>query len=228
MILEKTPGRDLRYELPTMSHAQMTKVAQQIVFFQRKVATLPIGKGFGYVPIGEQGAFSSWKKLLQYEMNKSTYNTSNEVIGRWGTRLGHIFSRFEPYLAQVHPSCFLDDLSTKNVIVLNGDLQGLVDFDCVCYGDPLWMIGLTQTAIVSDIGPQELFYVDELCRIWGLTDKQRTIVDFYAVIHAIEFMERLMTKEDREWVERMTDVVEQWMTGIESAKTNFLKEDIST
>jgi len=34
--------------------------------------------------------------------------------------------------------CFLDDLTTKNVIVQDGVLQGVVDFDHVCYGDPLF------------------------------------------------------------------------------------------
>jgi hypothetical protein len=47
MLLEKIPGRDLRYELPTMSAAQMTHLAEQIVGFQRVVATLPPGNGFG-------------------------------------------------------------------------------------------------------------------------------------------------------------------------------------
>ena len=43
-----------------------------------------------------------------------------------------------------------------------GELQGMVDFDVVCYGDPLYMVGLTATAIVIDVGTRELFYVEEL------------------------------------------------------------------
>ena len=54
----------------------------------------------------------------------------------------------------MEPICFLDDLTIKNVIVAEGKLQGIVDFDWVCYGDPLYMIALTQTAVVSDIGEQ--------------------------------------------------------------------------
>ncbi len=51
MILEKIPGRDLRDELPAMSQAQMTRLAAQIVGFQRRVIALPIGGGFGYAPL---------------------------------------------------------------------------------------------------------------------------------------------------------------------------------
>ncbi len=217
MILEKIPGRDLRYELEGMTHTQTTKVAEQIVFFQHTVATLPIGKSFGYVPIGEQGPCSSWLELIQFELNRCIYDTHEHALHEWRVRLTHILDNFRPYLAQVQPICFLDDVTTKNVIILDGELQGLVDFDCVCYGDPLWMIGLTQTAIVSDIGTQALFYIEELCRIWSLTDEQRKIVNLYAAIHALDFMQRSMTKESNMWVKRMTKAIEQWITNLESS-----------
>ncbi len=212
MILEKIPGRDLRFELSDMTHVQMTSVAERIISFQQKVATLPMGKGFGYVPIGEQGTFSSWIELLQFEMNRHNIGTHQSNLSRWRARLADILIRFERYLAQVNPICFLDDVTTKNVIVLNGELQGLIDFDCVCYGDPLWMIGLTKTAVISDIGTTHaLFYVEELCRLWNLTDEQHNIVNFYAAVHALDFMEHLKTREDSIWFERMTDIVEQWI-----------------
>jgi len=213
MLLEKIPGRDLRYELGTMTRAQMTRVAEQIVFFQRLVATLPIGKGFGYVPIREQGPFSSWLGLIQFEMNRATSTVDIPILAEWQVRLNHLLHKYKSYLEQVQPTCFLDDVTTKNVIVLNGELQGLIDFDCVCYGDSLWTIGLTKTAIVSDVGTETLFYVEELCRIGQLTIEQRRIVDLYAAIHALDFMQRLMTKEGSQWVARMTEITEGWMKG---------------
>ena len=224
MILEKIPGCDLRYELSNMTHAQMTRVAEHIVSFQQKVATLPTGKGFGYVPIGEQGTFSSWIELLQFEMSNSTNDTYDGILSRWKKRLAPILIRFEPYLAQIQPICFLDDVTTKNVIVLNGELQGLVDFDCVCYGDPLWMIGLTKTAVLSDIGIEALFYVEELCRLWKLADEQYNIVNFYAALHALNFIGRLAIEENSERVERMTNIVEQWITSLEGTIEYLQKE----
>ena len=41
MLLEKIPGRDLRDELPAMSQAQMTRLAAQIVGFQRRLHLPP-------------------------------------------------------------------------------------------------------------------------------------------------------------------------------------------
>lgn len=216
MILDKIPGRDLRYELEGMTRGQMTKVAEQIVSFQHTVATLPMGKGFGYVAIGEQGPFSSWLELLQFELQRRSSDVQKDILDKWRIRLTHVLDNFKVYLAQVQSVCFLDDVTIKNVILLNGELQGLVDFDCVCYGDPLWMIGLTKTAIVSDIGVQALFYVEELCRIWQLIEEQHNIVDLYAAIHTLDFMERLMTKESNVWVERTMEIVETWLAHLES------------
>lgn len=92
------------------------------------------------------------------------------------------------YFDQVEPICFLDDLTIKNVIVSEGKLQGIVDFDWVCYGDPLYMIALTQTAVVSDIGDQGMAYLEALCRQWGVDQEQRALIDFYSVIHALQFI----------------------------------------
>ena len=42
-----------------------------------------------------------------------------------------------PTLEAVPPLPFLDDLTTKNVLVDGGRLSGVVDVDVVCFGDPL-------------------------------------------------------------------------------------------
>lgn len=79
-------------------------------------------------------------------------------------------------------------MTIKNVIVRDGELQGIVDFDWVCYGDPLYMIGLTQTAVVSDIGPDGMPYIDELRTQWGADADQRAVIDFYSMVHALQFI----------------------------------------
>jgi len=211
MILEKIPGRDLRDELPSMTPARMTRLAERIVLYQRTVATLPRGTGFGWVPIGEQGPFASWLDLVRADLGKSTNAAEGAVPVELVTRIRGLAEQFAPYLAQVPPTCFLDDVTTKNVIVQGGELQGLVDFDVVCYGDPLYMVGLTATAVVSDIGRRELFYVDELCRYWGLNAEQRRVVALYAAMFALEFMGRWRGHETEDWADRMLAAMEQWV-----------------
>ncbi len=198
-----------------MTPAQMTCVAERIVDYQRRVATLPHGTGFGWVPIGELGPFTSWRQLVQAELDKHTSGVQGAEWGRWESRVRGLARSLDPYLRQVVPTCFLDDVTTKNVIVQDGELQGMVDFDVVCYGDPLYMVGLTATAVVSDVGTRELFYVEELCRCWGLTDLQRRVIAFYAASFALDFMRHFHAVGSEEWNVRMLQAVERWVATAE-------------
>lgn len=188
MILEKIPGRDLRYELSTMTPAQKKRLAGQIVGYQRKVATLPLGDGFGYASIGKVAPFSSWRELVVSETSKDLPLNPEPHLASWRDRVFALTERFTPYFEGVSPTCFLDDLTTKNVIVQNGELRGLIDFDTVCYGDPLWTLGLTAAAIVLDVGPEHLDYAEELCRAYGLDDTKRAVVSLYAALFALTFL----------------------------------------
>ncbi len=214
MILEKIPGRDLRYELSSMTHAQMTRVAEQIVTFQRRVMLFPPGTGYGFVALGGQGAFSSWYGLIEQKVAESLLVVRQGPLGAAVPDPLEQKPEFAEYLRQVPPICFLDDLTIKNVIVQDGELQGLVDFDCVCYGDPLYMISLTQTGVVSDVGVQGLFYVEELCRFWNVTQQQRQIINFYSAIHAIDFLQFNFEDEvegHTVWMRRMLQAIYRWL-----------------
>lgn len=211
MILEKIPGRDLRYELAAMTHGQMTRLAEQIVSFQRSVETLPLGTGYGYVAIGEQGPHASWWDLVRPAEAALDRQEAPGATDQLETRVRQQMEQFEPYFREVPPTCFLDDITVKNVIVQNGVLQGLVDFDCVCYGDPLYWMALTATGVVCDVGTAELFYVKELERCWRMTELQTQILRLYSAAMAVWFMRQFGSKETPEWSRRMVETAEQWL-----------------
>lgn len=121
VLLEKIPGRDLRYELENMAQAQMSILAKQLVDYQRKVMTLPKGQGFGWVAIGQQGNFASWTELIAQEVNKIKGFSTDHLV----RRIMAIAEQLNPYFVKVEPICHLDDITIKNVIVHNGELQGL-------------------------------------------------------------------------------------------------------
>ncbi len=211
MILNKIPGRDLRYELAGMTRGQMTRLAEQIVAFQRRVATLPQGTGYGYVAIGERGPHNSWWEVIRLDRFDSATEQTEDTIDRLESRLRRQVDRYEPYFRQAPPTCFLDDVTVKNVIVQAGVLQGLVDFDCVCYGDPLWWMSLTAVGVVSDVGTAELFYVDELARLRELTDLEYEILALYCAMHAVWFVRKFAADETPEWNRRMLTEIERWL-----------------
>lgn len=207
MILDKIPGQDLRYELGAMTKAQTTRLAEQIVGFQRRVMALPAGTGFGYAPLGETGPFASLWDLL-HEGEAAT-------VGVTEPRLAALVRAREEYFRQARPACFLDDITTKNVIVQGGELQGLVDFDLVCYGDPLFWLGLTITVLASDLGPRERFYGDELRRLMALTAEGRRLVALYAAWISLGFVQRFGAGEGEAWRARVDAARAGWLAEAE-------------
>ena len=103
------------------------------------------------------------------------------------TRIIDLGRSLEKYFSSVQPTCFLDDLTTKNVIVQNGELRGLVDFDVVCYGDPLYWLALTRAAVKVDVGPSGQPYLDMLEQFWGVDDFGQQVLRLYTVVHIMDF-----------------------------------------
>lgn len=128
-----------------------------------------------------------WDAIIRRDLTTNLADARDALPAGTTERLTRLHERFQPYFMEVPPICFLDDTTTKNVIMLDGVLQGLVDFDWVAYGDPLYLIGLVQMAVAAD-APGGQFYVEELCRLWPVTRFQRTVVDFYSAIFASHFL----------------------------------------
>ena len=208
MFVSKFPGRDLNYELPFMSEIQMSRLAETLVGYQRKVGALAEGDGFGWVGIGNRGTHQSWQELIRAEKIFHFREAPKEIVSRIST-LSKLLPKFQTYLNAVRPICFLDDITVKNVIMRNGELQGLIDFDCVCYGDPLYWIALTATGIVSDIGLERLFYVEELKRFWGLAELEERALSLYSALFALDFYLSGSTTQTQDWRDRMTFQIDE-------------------
>lgn len=217
IVLEKIPGRDLLYELDSMTHPQITRLAQQIVSCQRKVATLPPATGFGYVSIGEPGYKTSWREMLHCEESVESIPRKDTLYSNLYYRAIRQAFRLEPYFKTVTPLCFLYDHTTLNVMILNGEFQGLIDFDDVCYGDPLFMIGLTAGCVLYDVGVKELFYVEELSRFWNLNDEQKRAVTLYSVLRSLSFLHMSIDEGAEARIQRLAQAIEQWLITLEQA-----------
>lgn len=207
MVCERFPGRDLGYELPSMTRDQMRAVAGEVTRAQRVVRPLP-GSGYGYVGLGEPGYRDSWGEVVSDIMTLSE-RTLSPLFAPWADRVRRALGRAQRYFDSVPPTCFLDDLTTKNVIVEKGRLTGFVDFDCVCYGDPLLHLGLTQTAVVGDLQATSLQYVGELLEAAKVTAQDRVVIDLYSAVFAIEFLREQAEPDDRS--ARLLGKVDEWI-----------------
>ncbi len=188
LVLRKIPGKDIGYVLGDMSRLEMTKLAEQVVAIERKVNQLPQGSGFGWTPLNVPGPFPSWTGVIERE----SLECSAEVR--------RVVALLKPYFGSVRPVCFLDDLTVKNVIVLDGVFQGIVDLDQFCFGDPLYWLSLAEVTARLDVGEGASFYGDELRRLWGMADEMSLACDLYNVIQAESFLIRgLGIQAFRDW-----------------------------
>jgi aminoglycoside phosphotransferase len=187
IILNWLPGSDLVHELHCMTRAQMTRLAEQVVDYQRRLALLPKSEGFGWAPVGQNGPRRRWSEVFGGKLSPTEADDGTQ-LGSWRARLCQIRSRLEPYFDWVRPNAFLDDLTTKNLLVENGILSGMIDIDFICYGDPLLAVGATMASIAADVAEDGTIYGEELVRLWHPNTTQRKAIWFYAALWTVGAM----------------------------------------
>jgi aminoglycoside phosphotransferase len=189
MVLERLPGTDLEHAHATLTPQQRRDVADGVVRAQQIVATsLPPGGGFGYVNWPRDWPHSTWRDVVRENLTLS--RTRIERVGvadpHHPDRVESLLPQFANYFTSVRPIPFLDDTTTRNVIVHNGRLAGIVDVDSICYGDVLLPIGLTRMALLNLNEPTA--YTDYWLDRLNATAEQRRAVAFYTAVFCINFL----------------------------------------
>ncbi|HEX2173045.1 MAG TPA: phosphotransferase [Dehalococcoidia bacterium] len=218
VLMERLPGRDLGDVYGDLSRDQKAALARRVVAIQAAVGTLPRAAGYGYALAYDGPALrGGWTEVLVDHLGRSrTRLAATRVLDdRLVDRVGALIAAHDSYFSRVEPVPFLDDLTTKNVIVDGGALSGVVDVDMICRGDPLRTPALTYVALVSlGYAPDYVeFWLDEL----ALTGEQRTAFAIYVVLDCIgllseqgqRFNRDRAVAFDRARVDRLLELVER-------------------
>lgn len=192
LLMERLQGTDLGHVYQQLSSKDKAAIVAEVVRAQRLAGSLPPGHGYGYAfNYDDPFPHQRWIDVLLASLARS-----RSRIGQIGLfDLAMIDSikaqlpRFDAYLSRVQPTPFLDDTTTKNVLVHNGRLSGIVDVDVLCFGDPLWTVALTNMALRSSHFATD--YMDMWCDLIAITDEQRHILSLYTAIFCIDFMSEL-------------------------------------
>jgi len=226
MVVEAFKGRDARWEVSEMSFGEVEALAKRIVDFQliARDNIKGVAGRFGWGTINGGGGFDSWWDVLQTFFDPSDISistaASSERTRELSTRTVSKLLALRPKFDSVLPLCFLDDLTTKNVIVSEGKLTGVVDFDGVCFGDARLWLALTIVAFTSDVpnSPSAEHYVAELLHLsherLGLdvkTGEGKEILDTYCCLFALQFLMRMEAEQDEEWTRRMWNCTDSWL-----------------
>lgn len=189
LILDRLKGKDLGFTIDQMADEDLKTLATQLMGYQKTVAKLPYGNRFGYSISHDTANGHSWKAVLNQIIDRSEkritdtgfVNTSNV------TKVRNLFEHCDSKLSLSHPTPFLHDITTKNVIIHNGKLSGIVDVDDLCYGDPLFHIGLTQMAVLSQ--NSNVKYIQFLLSAFG--DFSSDLLRLYTAICCLDFLSEL-------------------------------------
>lgn len=192
LIIERLAGKDLGLVYPQLSKDEKKALACEVARVQEIAGTLPPATGFGFVGGYESSRFQrTWIDVLSgsLERSRKRIETIGAVDARHVDRVTERLGRYESYFSQVEPRCFLDDITTRNVIVHEGRLSGIVDVDCVCFGDNLFTIALTRMSLLKS--GFDLDYVDFWCEAAHVSDEQREVLQFYTALFCVDFMGEL-------------------------------------
>jgi aminoglycoside phosphotransferase (APT) family kinase protein len=188
LILERLQGEDLGRVYSRLSSSERTTIAERVVEAQEAVATIRSPGGYGYARMPGEQLHSSWRHVVEASIARSRKRM--EPIGafelHWVDRVSKAAERFSAYFSQVPPTTFLDDVTTKNVLVHDRRFSGIVDVDWVCVGDPLFTVALTRAAILNSGSIPD--YTDHWCRLLGVTQQQHEVVRFYTALFCLDFM----------------------------------------
>lgn len=151
MMLERLAGTDLGAVVSELGDAQLRSIAAGVAAAQHAVARTETRGRYGYAPSAETAPFASWAEVVAAHIERSRLRIA--AAGLFDLSLVEALQvqldarRAE--LDDVVATPFLHDTTTKNVIVADGRLSGIVDVDDLCFGDPRYVAALTRVALTS-------------------------------------------------------------------------------
>ncbi len=217
MIIERLPGRDLGLAYASLSSEQKRALAVRMVTIQRSVGQLPPGPGFGYAcSYDDRNLHPTWTAVLHAVLERGRKRIGAVGLVDLGLvdRVAAKLPVYTRYFAAVEPRPFLDDTTTKNVLVQEGRMTGIVDVDNVCFGDPLLTPALTEIALLSS--GHDIDYVRYWTTELQLSAEQQAVLNLYAALFCVDFLSEIGQQFNQdtpapanpEWVARLVGLLE--------------------
>ena len=193
-LMSFIPGKDLGDVYNTLMDSQKQDIAKSLAEVQRKVSSLPTAGLYGYS--ADDTMYKTWVEFLHSQLDRSSKRMMQNGI--WDTdicdRVKAEITELNEYFANVPPTAFCGDITTKNVLIHNGKLSGIVDVDEICFGDPLFVIGLTNAALMCT--ESDTTYIDYWLNEISAGEAERKAVTLYTSLFCVDFMGEKGTRFD--------------------------------
>ncbi len=189
IIIEYIDGKDLGIVYDNLTDKDKRNIAKQIVKIQEKVSELPKNNRFGSIDMyNDESGEKTWKEYIVSNLERSKERIKKNKIFDVNKveKLEELLNRYNNYFERIEPKAFLDDISSKNLLIKDGSIAGIVDIDWLGFGDELLYVALTKMALL-DMGT-DTKYVDYIMIEMNLDDFQKEVVAFYTLLFCVDFM----------------------------------------
>lgn len=209
IILTYFEGKDIGLVYSKLTEEEKRDIAREIVAIQKKMESLRLEN----IP-----ADWSWKAEVDGMLERAKIRIAQN--GYFDTakvdRLYPLEEELEAYFADIKPIAYLDDVSTKNLLIHNGHISGIVDIDWMGMGDKLTYVALTNMALLNmECDTNYVKYIVEEMR---LSTIQKRAFHFYTLMFCVDFMgERGMQFMDKrievneDIIRRLNDLYDELM-----------------
>jgi aminoglycoside phosphotransferase len=197
-ILSFLPGQDLGLAYANLMDKRKREIAAAVVTIQKTVAALPKHEHFGHMFSYEQGGYAAWEEVVQGALQRSKSRIAKNGVFdvQFADHLLAGMKRHRDYFKGVSPTAFLEDITTKNTIVSNEGLSGIVDLDEVCFGDWLMNPALTHISLLSS--GNDTVYTEHMIEIASLGDEELKAYLFYQGVFCVDFMSEIGMRFNRD------------------------------
>jgi aminoglycoside phosphotransferase (APT) family kinase protein len=205
VILTYFEGQDIGIVYTELTAEEKCEIAKAVVDIQNKVALLPLA-----------GIQADWTWKVSFVDDMLARARERIVMNGYFDpekveRLMKAAEELETYFAGIQPFAYLDDISTKNLLIYEGRVSGVIDIDWMGVGDQLTYVAMTHMALLN-MGC-DTDYVAYLLDAMHVTEEEKRAFAFYTLLYCVDFMgERGMWFMDKQ-VPVSEEIVEK-MNGI--------------
>lgn len=189
LLLTYMEGQDLGFVYPLLTDTDKKNIAKEIVRIQEKVAMFSlegIPHDWSWTTFVQELLSRARKRILE---NGYFCAEKVDMVQQKGAEL-------EEYFSSIKPIAYLDDISSKNLLIHNGRISGIIDVDWIGIGDKLTYVALTYMALLNL--EYRTDYVEYILEEMKPTSIQMKAFLFYTLVYCVDFMgERGMTFMDK-------------------------------
>ena len=209
LILSYLSGEDIGMIYKDLQDPEKRQIAREVVAIQNKVSGLKIQAPGNW----------NWDSFADEMLGRA-----HELISKNGffdvskvEEVRNIQKELQHYISSVKPIPYLDDISTKNLLIENGHVSGVIDIDWMGFGDKLTFVAMTKTALLNM--NLDTRYVDYLLEEMHLNSDQSRAFIFYCLLFCVDFMGERGTQYldktvpvNQEVIDRLNSIYDRFMS----------------